>query len=120
MDKMVSFAPKIAAAGAPRDEAADMQLNKDFHLTSTWARFHMDCVVAAMKFRRTIPEQIQDKICDGLRAAVNAYAIMKEARALRLPQVEEPLIGDTLPWSEDDDRLLASSMRDLRDYSEHS
>jgi hypothetical protein len=121
LEKMRSFAPRIVAAGPPRDEAADVKLSQEFHLYSMWAQFHMDCLVAAMKFRRSVPDEIQEKICDGLRAVVNAYAIMKEALALRLPpQVEELFVGETLPWDEEDEMLLASSMRDLLDHSDRS
>jgi hypothetical protein len=65
-----------------------------------------------MKFDRPIPEEIREAVCDGLRAAVNAFVIMKEALRLRLPHIEElPLVAN-LPWDDEDEGLLASSMKD--------
>jgi hypothetical protein len=117
-EKKKNLAHQIQNAGEPCDKAADLKLNAEFHLYSLWAQFHMDALIAAMKFKRTIPEDIQAVICDGLRANVNAYAILKEALALRVPQAEISYPAE-LPWDKEDERLLASSMRDLNaDFSD--
>ena len=60
-----------------------------------------------------IAEEVKEMICEGLRAAVNAYVIVKDALALRRT---EPIVESApvdLPWDEEDDELLAASMRDL-------
>lgn len=118
LGKIRSLGRKIHAAGKPPAESrgADLVLNKEYRLCSLWAQLHLDAAFAAMKFEITVPEDVQDTICDGLRSAVNAYSIMKEALALRTPSAGVSL-GVALPWDEEDDDLLASSMRDRNAFA---
>jgi hypothetical protein len=112
--KMRAVAHRIGEAGPPRktdDFDTDLKLNEEFALYSTWAQFHYDCVLAAMKFDRKIAPEVQTLIVDGLRAWVNACALMDQALDLRVPPLEYP--KHPLPWDEEDEELLASSMRDL-------
>ncbi len=114
MRKIRSLGHQIAAAGDPPAEqrAADLELVNEYRVASLWAQFHLDTLLAAMKFDRPIAHEIRPAIHDGLRTAVNAYAIMKEALLLRQPKVFPAAPGE-LPWDEEDERLLAASMRDL-------
>ncbi len=109
--KISTLAQKVQDAGDPCDKDADLKLNAEYQLCLLWAQFHMDAVVAAMKFKKTVPDDVQQIICDGLRTAVNAYAILKEALSLRVSQVV--VSPAALPWDDEDERLLASSMRDI-------
>jgi hypothetical protein len=102
----------IYAAGKPKDESVDMELSADCRMHSLWAQFHMDTVIAAMKFRKKLSAEIQKELSEGMRAIVNAYAVMKEALKLRLGTMEEPPVTN-LPWDDEDERLLAASMRDM-------
>jgi hypothetical protein len=116
IQKIADLAREIARAPqVPVDKRqADLQLLNEYHVTSVWAQFHLDVLFAAMKFDRPIREQIRETICDGLRASVNAYVIMKDALSLRLAQDAEtaaPVL--ILPWDDEDEQLLASSMRGL-------
>ncbi|MHB8486836.1 MAG: hypothetical protein ACYDCM_14075 [Candidatus Acidiferrales bacterium] len=113
--KISSLAQEIISAGKVLGgkRQADNTLLYEYHANSLWAQFHLDVLFAAMKFDRPICEQIRETICDGLRASVNAYAIMKDALSLRRPQIEETAPALALPWDEEDEQLLASSMRDL-------
>lgn len=100
----------------------DHELAAEYQLNSLWAQFHLDCLAAAIKFERPIAEGIRPEICDGLRAAVNAFTIMKDAEALRN---QASSVKDTnpviLPWDEEDEQLLKSSMRDINaDFSKGS
>ncbi len=115
LGKIRSLGKELQDAGdAPADKKqVDKDLVADFCVNSLWAQFHLDILIAAMKFDRPAPEEIRETVCDGLRAAVNAYVIMKEALRLRLPQMEELPFTSNLPWDEEDDSLLASSMKDL-------
>lgn len=111
----------FSLADAPPLElrGADLQLCNEYRLCSLWAQFHMDLVVASIKFHKPIAQDVQSGLCDGLRMVVNAYTIMKEAYALRHPRTERPTaIG--LPWDEEDEQLLAASMRDLNADSSDS
>jgi hypothetical protein len=105
----------IDGAGSPpeKNRGADSRLNKDYRLFSLWSQFHMDVTLTVLHTNREIPAQVQDVICDGLRAAVNAYAIGEEALALRAPAQTPQSEQVPYVWDEEDEELLASSMRDL-------
>jgi|SRR5271157_4463943 len=110
--RISAFAQKVQDAGEACDKDADLKLNAEYQLHLLWAQFHMDAVVAAMKFKKTIRDDVQHVICEGLRSAVNAYAILREALALRVSPVQGSSPA-ALPWDDEDERLLASSMRDM-------
>lgn len=114
--KMRSLGRQIDAFKGPCNRKADADLAADFRMMSLWAQFHLDSVIAAVKFDQAIPNEIQQELCRGMRAMVNAYAIMKEAMALRIPRPDAVSPSD-LPWDEEDERLLASSMRDINGIS---
>ena len=115
LGKIRSLSKEIQEAGdaPPEKKQADVKLAADFCVNSLWAQFHLDILVAAMKFDRPIPEEIREAVCDGLRAAVNAFVAMKDALRLRSPRTEELPFVVNLPWDEEDEMLLASSMKDL-------
>jgi hypothetical protein len=122
--RMRSLGAQITAIALPREmRKADAVLLSEYSSHAYWSSFHLDLMVAAMKFNRPMPEELREAVCEGLRAAVNAYAIMKEALFLRSPCVEEAP-PHTFPWDEEDEQLLASSMRDLNanlsDDGDHS
>lgn len=115
--KIMTLARKVQDAEAPRDKDADLKLSSEFQVSLLWAQFNLDIMVAAMKFKKDIASDIQQLICDGLRASVNAYAILKEALALRVPPREASLTTP-LPWDDEDEQLLASSMKDVHANSD--
>lgn len=104
----------------PQSKQKDAQLAGAFQMNSLWAQFHLDSLLTAIKYDRPVAEDIRGDVCEGLRAAVNAYALMKSAARLRESTVEE-VAPTNLPWDEEDERLLASSMRDLNaDFTKDS
>lgn len=110
MRKIRALGRDIANAGDPPDKAADSTLLKEYIARSLWAQLHLDAIFAAMKFNRPIRQSIWEPMCNGLRSAVNAYAIMKDALYLRQPQVQDETPLEGLPWDEEDQELLDSSM----------
>ena len=100
----------------------DSELASEYYGDSLWAQFHLDSLIAAIKFNRPVSEEIRAEVCEGLRAAVNAFAIIKDAETLRVkPSSIESAAPVTLPWDDEDERLLNSSMRDINaDFSEDS
>jgi hypothetical protein len=114
--RLAALGPAIDAAGLPPDESkgVDAELNKDYRVFSVWSQFHVDVTLAALHLHKTIAPEIQHEICEGLRAAVNAYAIGEEALALRRSDVEdtESAVANSV-WDSEDEELLASSMKDL-------
>lgn len=119
LGKIRLLSREICSAGKPCDSRADKALASDYHAHSLWAQFHMDCILTAIKFRRDVPAEIQETLCDGLRALVNAYVIMKAGLALRTKDINA-LPAVNLPWDEEDERLLASSMREINATSDAS
>jgi hypothetical protein len=104
---MVSYGP------APRDKKKqDREYLYEYHAASLWAQFHLDMLFAATKFDRPIVDSIKPDVCNGMKAAVDAYVVMRDAFALRCPQEQDTLPVVPLPWDEEDEQLLASSMRD--------
>lgn len=118
LGKVSALAQKVNKAGDPRDKDADLKLNSEYHSCLLWTQFHLDVLAAAMKFKKAVRDDVQGIICDGLRTAVNLYAILKEAFQLRTAQAEfSP--PPALPWDEEDEQLLAASMKDVNaDFSE--
>lgn len=117
MKKIRCLAHEMGRLGEPKNKPKDYSLVREYHAYSLWAQFHLDMLFAAMKFDRPICEAIREPICDGLRASVNAYAIMRDALLLRQPKSDETP-AEALPWDEEDERLLAASMRELNaDFS---
>jgi|SRR5271157_742879 len=110
MPKLRALAREIVSAGDPPDKTADSVLLKEYLTYSLWAQLHLDAIFAAVKFNRAIRQSIWEPMCNGLRAAVNGYAVMKDALYLRRPRVQEDAPLDGLPWDDEDEELLASSM----------
>lgn len=114
INKIQCLCHEVVKAGEPRDLDADRKLNEDFYLYAAWGQFHYDCILEAMKFDRPIPEATQGTIRDGLRAWVNAVAIVEEALCLRLETPPDNTVQFfDGPWDEEDEELMNSSMRDL-------
>lgn len=113
--RLMALASIIDAAGQPplADRNADSQMNKEFRLFSLWAQFHTDLTLAAMASHKNIPEEVQHEIAEGMRWAVNAYAIGEEALALRSAPPQPEDAPPNRVWDKEDEELLASSMRDL-------
>lgn len=111
--RMRTLAGQIMAVPlTPEKRRADATLLSEFSPHAYWSSFHLDLMIAAIKFNRPVPEELREAVCEGLRANVNAYVIMKEAFSLRSPRVEE-MPGPQFVWDKEDEDLLASSMRDV-------
>jgi len=97
----------------PSDAALDTEMAMKFSVYAIWTRFHVDCLVKSMRTKKPIyPENI-GHVIDGLRAAVNAYAWLRQAVDLR-SGVTEPVLAP-IPWDEEDEALLSDSMRTIAD-----
>lgn len=116
--KMRGVARRIADAGKPKHAKVDYERYLECQYSSFTAQFHMDSIVAAMKFKKDLTGDIQEEICEGLRSVVNAYALMRSALDDRTMLLEES--SENLPWDEEDERLLAASMRDINALASES
>ncbi len=100
-------APPLPAEHKPLDK----KLVNEFSFYSAWAQFHLDCLIASIRFDKPINPEILDEICDGLRGAVNAYGLIHQGVDLRESVAEPPM--QSYLWDEEDHELLNSSMREI-------
>jgi hypothetical protein len=91
----------------------DRKIAKEFSFYLLWTYFHLECLVAAMRFDKPIQIDVLDEICDGLRASVNAYGLLRRGLDLRFPHAQEEFLVPVV-WDEEDDELLASSMNEIK------
>ncbi len=89
----------------------DDDLASQFGAHVLWTRFHLDCLTTSLHTQKPIYPGVRDVIAEGLRAAVNAYACVKQGVKLRVPSAEAAIISTE--WDEEDQGLLDSSMRDM-------
>ncbi len=109
--KIASLMDEIEKLGPPPDELLerDIGMARDFGNLHGWAQFHMDCLTEAIHIDKPLSQEILDEVVDGLRAAVNAHSIIKQAVMIRRVQVKEgsPI---EIGWDEEEQELLDSSM----------
>lgn len=104
---------KIANSGpAPESlKHQDEKLASSYTSSALWTQFHLDCLLAAIRFDKPVQLDVLPEVIDGLRAAVNSYGYARQGLNLRSPE-KEPLIA-SYEWDEEDQELLDSSMRDM-------
>jgi len=109
---------KIVKAGpvAENLRQRDAKLAGEFSFCAAWTQFHLDYLLAAIRFDKSVQVEILNEIVDGLRAAVNAYGLARQGLDLRVPPVEPHLAKPE--WDEEDEKLLRSSMHDMADEVE--
>ena len=106
---------KINDAGPPAgsSRAADKEMASSFSQHLWWTFFHLDCLRAGIKYDKPLRSEVVNKLVDGLRAAVNAYALARQGLNLRRqPEFPSP-IDSRLQWDAEDQSLLDESMSDL-------
>lgn len=114
--KIHDLAQEIATSESPKEnQAKDVEIATDFAVKGMWTRFHVDCLTKSMHDDRPIYPEVVDQIRDGLRAAVNTYACIRQWADFRNPKLE-PELGP-IEWTEEDELLLTDSMRDLEQKS---
>jgi hypothetical protein len=110
--KIYDLAKEISASPLPNEIAEqDAEKARDFVRSALWNRFHVDCLTKSMRAKKPIYPEVVDPIRDGLRAAVDAYAHIRQWADLRIPKPEPDFAP--IGWTGDDDALLADSMYDL-------
>ncbi|HUI82358.1 MAG TPA: hypothetical protein VLY24_30755 [Bryobacteraceae bacterium] len=112
--KIHDLAQEIVASPIPIEDDSknkDNEMAMEFVTLAVWNRFHVDCLTKSMRAKKPLYPEVVEPIRDGLRAAVNAYACIRRWADLRNPKAE-PVLSH-VEWSEEDECLLADSMRDL-------
>jgi hypothetical protein len=95
----------------PPTKGNETDIVMKFAVYAMWTRFHIDCLVKSMRSNKPIFPEVVDVIVDGLRAAVNSYAWIRQAVKERAGGAEPVL--EPVQWDEEDEQLLADSMRDM-------
>lgn len=114
MRKINRLVSKIAESKlSPEFISRDKEIAVEFGFYAFWAQFHLECLLAAMRFNRPIRPEVLDVICDGMRGVVNAYGLLRQGIDLRWPSNEDQLVIMPCEWDEEEQELLDSSMADL-------
>lgn len=114
--KIHDLGQEVSESPVPRDQIKDREMALDFSTKAMWTRLHIDCLTKSMNAKVPIYPDVVDTIRDGLRAAVNTYAAIREWCDLRSPRSEQDF--PQAEWTEEDEILLADSMHDLEQESE--
>jgi hypothetical protein len=103
----------ISAAGPvpPEIKNEDAKIAAEFAITSRWSQFHLDCLIASMRFDKAVHPEVLTEICEGLRTAVNAYGLIRQGVDLRVPRAHTEI--SPYIWDEEEQELLESSMSDM-------
>lgn len=86
---------------------ADKEFAGEYVYNVIHARYHLDCLLMALRHRKAIYPEVMEQIQEGLRAAVDAYAWVRQGSGLRIPDIEEAFAE--VPWDSEMDALLANS-----------
>jgi hypothetical protein len=112
--KITDLVSQIPADPKNTTQAENSHLTKlvvEFACSGIWARFHLHCLVSSLRLGRPIYPEPLEVILEGLRAAVNTYALSRRLldalSPLPVPQL------DHIEWDSEDDELLAEASRDM-------
>lgn len=100
--------PVIAEEAKAREVC---QMITDFIFHAVWTRFHLHCLVTSMRANKAVYPEPLEVILDGLRSAVNAYALARRTLDIMAP-LPEPK-AEPFEWDDEDVGLLAESGRDM-------
>ena len=89
---------------------ADSDAARQFMSHVLYARFHLDCMLRAMKLRRPLYPEVVAEISDGLLSLVNAHAYLQQGLVYRTAEVSEEMID--LEFDDEDLALMHASTRE--------
>jgi hypothetical protein len=110
--KIYDLAKEIEASEFPKENAKeDVEKAREFVRFALWNRFHVDCLIKSIRTNKPIYPEVVEHIRDGLRAAVDAYAHVRQWADIRNPRPD--LDPGPIEWTGEDETWLLDSMRDL-------
>jgi hypothetical protein len=110
--KIYDLAKEIEGSELPKENAKeDVEKARDFVRFALWNRFHVDCLIKSIRTNKPIYPAVVEHIRDGLRAAVDAYAHVRQWADIRNPRPDSD--PGLIEWTDEDEILLLDSMRDL-------
>lgn len=96
---------------APEHKKTDKDFVRQFAFYLMWTCFHLECLLRSLETQKPIYPEVLDEVIDGLRAAVNAYALARRGLDLRVPQPEPEI--PAVEWDEEDRKLLDEATHDV-------
>lgn len=93
------------------EKTKELKLVSRFAMSVIWTQFHLHCLIISIRRNKPLYPEVLPEISEGLRMAVNAYAWIRQVANLRIPSEDQLLAAPV--WDEEDEELLASSMRDI-------
>ena len=114
--KIYDITSQISGATLGEVDAANAkqlpELVQNFSSYAIWTRFHLHCLLSAMRTQRPLFPEPLDLIIDGLRAAVNAYALIRRILDILIPQQANAV--EPITWDEEDIALMAEADLDMQ------
>ena len=90
---------------------ANSDLFREFIYHGMCTRFSLDCLIKSMTLQKPIYPEILPILVDGLRSAVNTYALARRALDLRVPRVEPE--AAPVEWDDEEQALLREAAHDI-------
>jgi len=110
--KIYDLAKEIEASESPKENAKeDLEKAREFVRAALWNRFHVDCLIKSIRTSKPIYPGVVEHIRDGLRAAVDAYAHVRQWADIRNPRPD--LDPGPIEWTGEDEAWVMDSVRDL-------
>ncbi len=76
-----------------------------------WTRFHVHCLIASIERQSALYPEVLESVIDGLRSAVNAYALSRRLLDALVPLSESN--PAPVEWDGEDQQLLDEATHDL-------
>jgi len=102
-------APGNDLSGEKTEEVSKMF--GEFISHAIWTRFHLHCLLTSLRVNKALYPEPLEAILEGLRPAVNAYALARRILDVLVPLQEPPV--EPVEWDDEDRCLLAEATRDM-------
>lgn len=110
--KIYDLAKEIEAAEVPAENSQEASEEaRVFVRYALWTRFHLDCLIKSMRTGKAIHPEVTEHLRDGLRAAVDAYAHIRQWADIRIPH--QDIDPGHIEWTPEDQQWVDDSLADL-------
>lgn len=112
--KTNALVARIAQSPAPDDQKeADALLASRFAAAGLYSGFALDCLRRGLRAGRPVHPEVASELVEALRSAVNAYAIARQAYALRFPRPAASAEDLRREWDAEDEALMSHPQEPL-------
>jgi|SRR5271165_2713707 len=89
---------------------SDHEIFQEYVYHAISSRFHLQCLLKSMEVQEPMYPEVLEAVIDGLRGAVNAYALARRALDLRVHPTESEI---RVKWDDEDQQLLNEATFDM-------